>query len=277
MLQAPPARPGMQAGRGRYTGAADRSRCVRSQSRPDGGPSRGHECAVAGPRQNAQIAGDRASADRARRGRANACKRSRRRRRWRGAVFPTFSSATKSWVRRSSPAWRPSPASPEMAVCADDAAQVAAIEAAAADAGVRLPVLVEIDVGARALRRGARARRGRARTADRRLAASDLRRAAGVSRQRATPPPARGAAFRNRCGQRRCARERSSSCASAASTARSSAVLEPARSSSRPHRASSPKSRPAAIASWTPTTRAISTPAASRSGCFVTRCSCSRP
>ena len=35
-----------------------------------------------------------------------------------------------------------------VAVCADDAAQVAAIEAAAADAGVRLPVLVEIDVGA---------------------------------------------------------------------------------------------------------------------------------
>ena len=36
----------------------------------------------------------------------------------------------------------------KVAVCADDAAQVAAIEAAAADAGIRLPVLVEIDVGA---------------------------------------------------------------------------------------------------------------------------------
>jgi D-serine deaminase-like pyridoxal phosphate-dependent protein len=36
----------------------------------------------------------------------------------------------------------------KIAVCADDAAQVAMIEAAAADAGVRLPVLVEIDVGA---------------------------------------------------------------------------------------------------------------------------------
>src|ERR1700748_3601402 len=36
----------------------------------------------------------------------------------------------------------------KVAVCADDAAQVAAIEHAAADAGVRLPVLVEIDVGA---------------------------------------------------------------------------------------------------------------------------------
>src|SRR6201991_432184 len=35
-----------------------------------------------------------------------------------------------------------------VAVCADDAGQVSAIEAAAADAGVRLPVLVEIDVGA---------------------------------------------------------------------------------------------------------------------------------
>ena len=35
-----------------------------------------------------------------------------------------------------------------MAVCADHPAQVAAIETAAADAGVRLPVLVEIDVGA---------------------------------------------------------------------------------------------------------------------------------
>ena len=36
----------------------------------------------------------------------------------------------------------------KVAVCADDAAQVAMIEAAAANAGVRLPVLVEIDVGA---------------------------------------------------------------------------------------------------------------------------------
>jgi 3-hydroxy-D-aspartate aldolase len=36
----------------------------------------------------------------------------------------------------------------KVAVCADHAAQVAAIETAAADAGVRLPVLVEIDVGA---------------------------------------------------------------------------------------------------------------------------------
>jgi D-serine deaminase-like pyridoxal phosphate-dependent protein len=36
----------------------------------------------------------------------------------------------------------------KVALCADDAAQIAAIESAAADAGVRLPVLVEIDVGA---------------------------------------------------------------------------------------------------------------------------------
>jgi 3-hydroxy-D-aspartate aldolase len=36
----------------------------------------------------------------------------------------------------------------KVAVCADDAAQVAMLEAAAADAGLRLPVLVEIDVGA---------------------------------------------------------------------------------------------------------------------------------
>ncbi len=36
----------------------------------------------------------------------------------------------------------------KVAVCADDAAQVAACEAAAADAGMRLSVLVEIDVGA---------------------------------------------------------------------------------------------------------------------------------
>jgi 3-hydroxy-D-aspartate aldolase len=35
-----------------------------------------------------------------------------------------------------------------VAVCADDAAQVASLEIAAADAGIRLPVLVEIDVGA---------------------------------------------------------------------------------------------------------------------------------
>jgi 3-hydroxy-D-aspartate aldolase len=36
----------------------------------------------------------------------------------------------------------------KVAVCADDAGQVAAIEAAAADAGIRMTVLVEIDVGA---------------------------------------------------------------------------------------------------------------------------------
>ena len=36
----------------------------------------------------------------------------------------------------------------KVAVCVDDPAQVAAIEAAAADAGIRMPVLVEIDVGA---------------------------------------------------------------------------------------------------------------------------------
>jgi 3-hydroxy-D-aspartate aldolase len=36
----------------------------------------------------------------------------------------------------------------KVAVCADDAAQVAMLEAAAADSGIRLPVLVEIDVGA---------------------------------------------------------------------------------------------------------------------------------
>ena len=35
-----------------------------------------------------------------------------------------------------------------VAICADDAGQVAAIEAAAADAGIRMTVLVEIDVGA---------------------------------------------------------------------------------------------------------------------------------
>ncbi|HUB44912.1 MAG TPA: DSD1 family PLP-dependent enzyme [Acetobacteraceae bacterium] len=36
----------------------------------------------------------------------------------------------------------------QVAVCVDDAAQVSALETAAADAGIRLPVLVEIDVGA---------------------------------------------------------------------------------------------------------------------------------
>jgi 3-hydroxy-D-aspartate aldolase len=36
----------------------------------------------------------------------------------------------------------------KIAVCADDSGQVAAIEAAAADAGIRMTVLVEIDVGA---------------------------------------------------------------------------------------------------------------------------------
>ncbi len=49
------------------------------------------------------------------------------------------------------PSWRGSCALAriaKVAVCADDAAQVAMLETAAADAGIRLPVLVEIDVGA---------------------------------------------------------------------------------------------------------------------------------
>ena len=58
----------------------------------------------------------------------------------------------------------------KVAVCVDDAAQVAAIEAAAEHAGVRMPVLVEIDVGDGALRRRARAGRGGAGAADRRVA-----------------------------------------------------------------------------------------------------------
>ena len=75
----------------------------------------------------------------------------------------------------------------KVAVCADDAAQVAAIEAAAADAGMRLPVLVEIDVGAGRCGVAPGSGCGGPGEAHRRVEAPDLRRAAGLSRQRAAP------------------------------------------------------------------------------------------
>ena len=72
----------------------------------------------------------------------------------------------------------------KVAVCADDAAQVSAIETAAADAGIRLPVLVEIDVGAG--RCGVAPGPDAVALAQRcRLAPPDFRRLAGLSRQRA--------------------------------------------------------------------------------------------
>ena len=73
----------------------------------------------------------------------------------------------------------------KVAVCADDAAQVAAIETAAADAGVRLPVLVEIDVGAGRCGVAPGPDAVDAGEAHRRFEAPDLRRPAGVPRQRA--------------------------------------------------------------------------------------------
>ncbi len=73
----------------------------------------------------------------------------------------------------------------KVGVCVDDAAQIALIEQAAEAAGVRIPVLVEIDVGMGRARGGARPAGGGAGRAHRRQQAPDLRRAAGLSRQRA--------------------------------------------------------------------------------------------
>ena len=70
-------------------------------------------------------------------------------------------------------------------MCADDAAQVAAIEAAAEDAGVRLPVLVEIDVGAGRCGVAPGPDAVDAGEAHRRVEAPDIWRTAGLSRQRA--------------------------------------------------------------------------------------------
>ena len=118
----------------------------------------------------------------------------------------------------------------KVAVCADDAAQVAAMETAAADAGIRLPVLVEIDVGAGAVRR----RTGPDAVAlAQRIAASKhlmFGGLAGLSRQRAAQAHGGGAAHADRRARwtRRAARW--SNCASRGWIARSSAVPAPERS-----------------------------------------------
>ena len=177
----------------------------------------------------------------------------------------------RSW--RGSRRWR---GISKVAVCADDAAQVAAIEAAAADAGIRLPVLVEIDVGA--------GRCGVAPGPDavelaKRIAgveASDLRRLAGLSRQRAAQAHVGRAAHADRRRGRCVAPHGGADCASRGWRARSSAAPAPARSSSRSSRACITRSRPAATCSWTPTMRATWTRQARRSARSDTRCSCWR-
>ena len=157
-----------------------------------------------------------------------------------------------------------------VAVCADDAAQVAAYEAAAEAAGIRLDVLVEIDVGAG--RCGVEPGPPAVALAER-IAASrapPLRRPPGLPRQR--PAPAR--AGRAGGGDRRRRR----------GDAPHRGAAPPARAGLRHRRrrrhrhlraggrraACSPRSRPAPTPSWTPTTPATRRrrPSASRSSCW---------
>ena len=80
----------------------------------------------------------------------------------------------------------------DVAVCADDAGNVAALDAAARAAGVTLDVLVEVNVGAQPLRRRAGRAGGHAR-AERspRCGEPALRRPAGVPGRRAAPAQGR--------------------------------------------------------------------------------------
>ena len=152
----------------------------------------------------------------------------------------------------------------EVAVCVDDAAQVAAIEAAARDAGAAARRAGGDRRRRRTLRRGARTGGGGAGAGDRRLAASAFRRLAGLSRQRAASAPAGGARSRDRRRRRRGA-------AHGRAVAPGRAGLPDRRRrrhrhlrASRRRAASIPSCRPAATASWMPTTRAISTKPAGR-------------
>ena len=148
MLQVPPAIPGMREDEIDTPGAGDRPGCVRVQPRHHGraaGSDRRRNCGRTPRRINRRSSpGCRWPAARS----ATACRRSPRRRCSPGAASPTSWSATR-WS--APPSWRGLCALSriaKVAVCADDAGQVAAIEAAAADAGIRMTVLVEIDVGA---------------------------------------------------------------------------------------------------------------------------------
>ena len=163
-----------------------------------------------------------------------------------------------------------------VAVCADDAGQRRRRIEAAAEAAGRAP-----DGAGRDRRRHGALRRaagaggggaGRARSPASQAPA--LRRPAGLSRPRPALPHARRSGRARSAPPSTTSGGRSSSCASRGWTARSSAAPAPARSSSRRRAASTPRSRPAAIASWTPITPA--TRAAPRPG-SGTRCSCWRP
>ena len=143
----------------------------------------------------------------------------------------------------------------KVAVCADDAGQVAAIEAAAADAGIRMTVLVEIDVGAGrcGVQPGPDAVALATRIAG--VEAPDLRRTAGLSWQRPAQADPGGTAH----ADRRCRR-----CLSPDGGAASPAgpgLCDRRRRGNRYVRdrirtpASITRCRPAATSSWTPTMR----------------------
>ena len=161
-------------------------------------------------------------------------------------------------------------------MCADDAAQVAAIETAAADAGVRLPVLVEIDVGA--------GRCGVAPGPDavalaKRIAASRHLIFGGLQAYHGSAQHKRTLAERrtligNAVDASRRTVEQLAPAGTGLPDRRRRAA--PARSRSKRRPASITRSRPAAMCSWMRTMRATWTRRARRSARSAMRCSCWR-
>ena len=221
---------------------------------------RRRRAAAAGARQDAQVAGDRASADGARRGRAMRAegRRGRGPRLGRRARHPGL--ATRSSARRSSPASRRCRASPRSPSASTTRAQIAALEAGGRGGRTAPRRRSSRSMSARAAaacRPGRRRSRSRSGSPARRISrfgglqayhgraqhlrTLEEREAAIGGAADACPPHGRAAAAgRARLPDRRRRRHRH------------------LRASSR-RRASTPRSRPAATSSWMPITRGTST------------------
>ena len=231
-MNPPPAEIGDSGRRHRHAGAGRRPRRLRSQHREDGGVRARDRRAPAPARQDAQIARDRAAADRARRGRSVLPEGRRggsagaRRREGRAGQQPGRRRA------QAAPAGR-ARADATIALCFDAAEQVDA--ASRGRAGLRRRRSARWSRSSRhaALRRRAGQGGGGARAPHRRRAGPEIPRAAGLSRPRAASADASAARPGDRVCRRRRARDARRAEGRRASRARSSPAPAPARLRSR--------------------------------------------
>ena len=206
------------------------------------------------------------SPDHRRRGRSRsapsacAARRCRRPRRWSPAASATCSSPTRWRARAKLDRLAALARRARIGVCVDDPDSVAEIEAAAAQGGRALDVLVEIDVGGRrcGVAPGEPAARHRpARSPARRICASPACRPTTARPSTCARPAERKAHDRARGG----AREGDAAGAGGRRALRpptSSAAPAPAPTRTRRRAASTPSCRPAPTSSWTPTMPATS-------------------